>query len=325
MLFTDGMKLSIVGLGHERGGLLALAAGMPMTILLATFSARFLVTTSWTNAALLAAILSPTDPVLAAAIVNRTSVPNRVRTLLNVESGLNDGLALPVVMVLIEIAGPKDVHAVRLAAELLAGAAIGLILPPIYFRAEQFGLFGVMRRKQALAVVAVPLAVFGVALRAGTNVFLAMFFAGASVRTWACGLQSSAEQVGDVLADLARLAAVIVFAAAVSFSVVRGLGFGDYLFVALMIVLIRPVAFAPMFPLLRLTLSEWAVVAWFGPRGFSSLIYAILLLSSQVAGSEQLFHVAALVIVVSMAAYSSTAAPVAGWLARQGHHQRQLR
>ena len=74
---------------------------------------------------LVAAVLSPTDPVLAAAIVGRRAVPSRVRHLLNVESGLNDGLALPVVVVLIDVAARRPVDLASLGLALVGGVGSG--------------------------------------------------------------------------------------------------------------------------------------------------------------------------------------------------------
>ena len=86
---------------------------------------------SWPEALLVAAVLAPTDPVFAAAIVGREEVPGRLRHLLNVESGLNDGLALPVVLVLLTVVGGPDDQYGPLAGELALGILIGIVVPAI--------------------------------------------------------------------------------------------------------------------------------------------------------------------------------------------------
>lgn len=81
----------------------ALLVEMPLTFGGIAVCAYLLTDFSWTEAFLIGAVLSPTDPVFAAAIVGREEIPNRLRRLLNVESGLNDGLALPVVLIMLAI------------------------------------------------------------------------------------------------------------------------------------------------------------------------------------------------------------------------------
>ena len=96
VLFVDGMKLGLSGTrsGRPLAGR-TLLVGLPLTLALIAVAARWLLDVSWHNAFLLGAMLAPTDPVLAEAVVGRKAIPERVRNLLNVESGLNDGLTLP--------------------------------------------------------------------------------------------------------------------------------------------------------------------------------------------------------------------------------------
>lgn len=89
----------------------ALLFGLPLTLALTAVFAHYIVGLPWLESLLLGAILAPTDPVFAAAIVGREEVPGRLRHLLNVESGVNDGLALPFVLVLLALTGgvpPKE-------------------------------------------------------------------------------------------------------------------------------------------------------------------------------------------------------------------------
>src|SRR5665811_1017753 len=96
---------------------------------------------SWAECILLGAVLSPTDPVFAAAIVGREEVPYRLRHLLNVESGLNDGLALPVVLIMINVVGddPNTVGSILL--KLVAGIALGVVIPYVFIKLEETRFF----------------------------------------------------------------------------------------------------------------------------------------------------------------------------------------
>ena len=98
VLFVDGGRLSLRELhaGWRLSGR-ALGLGMPLALVLVAVATHYLVGLDWTTSLLVGAILSPTDPVFASAIVGRTEVPLRLRRLLNIESGVNDGLALPFV------------------------------------------------------------------------------------------------------------------------------------------------------------------------------------------------------------------------------------
>ncbi len=132
VLFTDGMR---VGLGELRSAWRlpgrALMLGLPLTLAATAVLARYVAGLPWVESLLIGAVLSPTDPVFAAAIVGREEIPYRLRNLLNVESGLNDGLALPIVVVLLAVVGPESIHSVDLISEVIAGVAIGIVVPAI--------------------------------------------------------------------------------------------------------------------------------------------------------------------------------------------------
>ena len=111
VLFTDGQRASVPALreGWRLSGR-ALGLGMPLAMIGIAIPAHYLVNLDWPTAFLLGAILSPTDPVFASALVGRADVPLRLRRLLNVESGLNDGLALPFVLIFLAMAKHENSH-----------------------------------------------------------------------------------------------------------------------------------------------------------------------------------------------------------------------
>src|SRR5918998_1876078 len=108
VLFTDGMQAGVRDLARAwRLPARALLLGMPLTMAGTALFGHYVAGLPWTQAWLVGAVLSPTDPVFAAAIVGRSDVPRRLRLLLNVKSGVNDGLALPVVIVLLAVVGGR--------------------------------------------------------------------------------------------------------------------------------------------------------------------------------------------------------------------------
>ena len=127
VLFTDGQRASVPALreGWRLSGR-ALGLGMPLAMIGIAVPAHYLVHLDWPTALLLGAILSPTDPVFASALVGRSDIPLRLRRLLNVESGLNDGLALPFVLIFLALAKHESSHIGEVLLELVLGLVIGV-------------------------------------------------------------------------------------------------------------------------------------------------------------------------------------------------------
>ena len=144
VLFTDGMRVGVRDLikAWQLPGR-ALLFGMPLTMLFTAIAAHFLAGLGWVEAFLIGAILVPTDPVFASAIVGRQEVPRRLRHLLNVESGVNDGLALPVVIALLAVASHQEVHFLEYVSEVAGGSCWGSWSPGPAFawsKADSFKL-----------------------------------------------------------------------------------------------------------------------------------------------------------------------------------------
>src|SRR5690606_28702703 len=127
VLFTDGMRVGWADLRdawHLPGR--ALGWGFPLTLLLTALAAHYIAGLGWPESLLTGAALASTDPVFAAALIGNERVPGRLRHLLNVESGVNDGLALPFVVIFLAVAaGSGDLHLAELGSELLVGVLIG--------------------------------------------------------------------------------------------------------------------------------------------------------------------------------------------------------
>jgi hypothetical protein len=139
----------------------------------------------WPEALLIGAVLSPTDPVFAAALVGNDKVPDRLRHLLNVESGVNDGLALPFFIVFLAVtASSKDLHLPELAFEILLGVAVGVAIPVMAILLERLRIFAASGAYEPLNGVAIGLLVLAVAQTTHANLFLAAFTAGITVATF---------------------------------------------------------------------------------------------------------------------------------------------
>lgn len=314
VLFTDGMR---VGLAELRSAWRlpgrALMLGLPLTLAATAVLARVVAGLPWVEAFLLGAVLSPTDPVFAAAIVGREEIPYRLRHLLNVESGLNDGLALPIVIVLLAVIGPGSIHSVNLISEVFAGVAIGMVVPAVAIRLERSSVFEAATAYEPLNAFAIGLLVFALASLTGANAFLAAFSAGITVATMSPAIRDAFHQFGELVTELLKLAAVLVFGALISPRFLGEIPVSGYLFAAGALLLARPASLGLAMLGSTLHLRERIAAAWFGPKGFASLVYGLLILKSGVSASSELFHLVALVVVVSIVAHSSTDVVIARW------------
>lgn len=199
VLFTDGMRVGFRDLRTAwRLPGRALLLGLPLTLALTAVFAHYLVGLPWLESFLLGAILAPTDPVFAAAIVGREEVPARLRHLLNVESGVNDGLALPIVLILLAAAGGSNAHGEELLLEIVLGIAVGVIVPVIVLGLERLPFLQAIRSMQPLLAVSIGLLVLAIC-QATANLFLGAFAAGITVATLGKGLRHDFEQFGELV------------------------------------------------------------------------------------------------------------------------------
>ena len=317
VLFTDALLLGVRELAASwRLPGRALALGMPLTWLVTAGLAVALTSLPLVEALLLAAVLAPTDPVLASAIVGQEHVPQRLRQLLQVESGLNDGLALPVVLTLMAIAGPDDVTAGALLTELGIGVALGIGIPVVILTIMRLEVLRAAEVYEPLVGLGIGLAVLASAKVFHGNIFLAAFAAGVTVTTLAPEVRETFHRVGEPLTELLKLGALLVFGALLSAENLGDITTGDVAFAVLVIVLARPVSIALSLLGSRLSRGERLTAAWFGPKGFASVVYGLLVLNSGLDEAVHLFHLAAIAIALSMVVHSSTDVAIAERFAR---------
>lgn len=314
VLFTDGMRIN--GRDLRRAWQLpgrALLLGMPLTFGVLALFGRYVAGLSWAGAFLVGAVLSPTDPVFTAAIVGREEIPWRLRHLLNVESGMNDGLALPMVLVLLAIAGAQPVNIDHWLIELGLGVVIGVAVPWLSRRIEQVPWFRIYESYAPLYSVAVGILVYATAALIGANQFLAAFFAGITLASVRPAVWQEFHAFAEPLVELIKLAALFVFAALLTPRMFAEIGVGGYCFAVLALVVARPAGIVPALAGSGLTWREQLTAAWFGPKGFASIVYGILVLRAQVHQTDNIFDLIAVVVALSIIAHSSTDVVFARW------------
>jgi NhaP-type Na+/H+ or K+/H+ antiporter len=323
ILFHDAAQVRPAQIGAEKG-LIArlLGIGFPLTILLGYLLARVLFPDLDPMMALLiATALAPTDAGLGAATVLNPVVPTRVRRMLNVESGLNDGLATPMVLFTIAVvAGAEGVgpgqSLAAAALELTIGVAVG-----VGVGAGSGALLGWSRARglstgssRVLSLLMIPFLAYGMALLTGGNGFVAAFVAGtafAGASRWL----SEEDPLGlaESVSDLLAAAVWLVFGiAAVPFvwSAVTG---REVLFGVLALTVLRMVPVAVALVGTHLLRPTVAFVGWFGPRGLASVIFALIALESleQDDALRTVLATIAFTVLLSVVAHGFSAEPLA--------------
>jgi NhaP-type Na+/H+ or K+/H+ antiporter len=300
----------------------ALVIAMPLTLLLLALMAKLLFTSlSWPEAFLLGSVLAATDPVVTSAVVTSQRVPAAVRHALNLESGLNDGLALPFVLFFIILAsagGDAGTEAAKLAGEAAFGAFIGLVLGQIAGRVtHHVPGGGIVRRYEGIYALGVGLLAYGIADDTFGNGLIAVFVCGISLgvaeRAIADDFVVFSENVSSILQ-------VLTFFAFGALIVTTGYHSNIALliaFIAFALFIARPVAIFLSFLRVDLPKPHRAFIAWFGPKGVAGMLFAVLVLNSQVEEGNRIFETAAFVILASILIHGLTDTLGTTWIERR--------
>lgn len=325
-LFADGLVVEDELLrNHWTPTALALVVAMPVTMALLALAAMVLYPVlTWQEAFLLGAVLSPTDPVVTSSVVTSPRVPSTVRHTLNLESGLNDGLALPFVLFFLTLAtgaGSAGTEAARLAGEAVVGAAVGVGLAlagaALLARLPR----GVERKYLGIYALGLAFLAFGIAEETGWgNGLIAVFVTGIAL---AVARHTVPEDVLDFNESLSALFQVITFTLFGALIVATGLGGSMVrlaLFIGFTLLVARPVAVMLAFIPIREPLPHKLFIAWFGPKGVASMLFALLVLSSTDVHRSVVFDIASVTIIASIVAHGLTdtvgASVLVRWLER---------
>lgn len=328
VLFHDAAELQPRQLRRESaftGRLLLI--GLPLTIGAGFLLARGLFPEIGVWLALLiAAALAPTDAGLGAATVMNPVVPGRVRRILNVESGLNDGLATPVVLFAVAaaagLADDEAGHGVLEAAlELVIGAVVGALIGFGAGRLIEWsrGRGWADRGLLPIATLAVPLLCYYGAVGLGGNGFIAAFVAG----TAAAASQASVEEVHESMALTGLTSTFLSYAVWMLFGVTAVahlapfLSWQNIVFAVLSLTVVRMAPVALSLVGSGLKRQTAAFVGWFGPRGLASIIFGLIAFESlhEDPAVATVLSVIATTVVLSVIAHGLTAPP---WADRYG-------
>ena len=232
------------------------------------------------------------------------------------ESGLNDGLALPVVLILIAAIGGPEVDYGVLALELVGGIVLGVVIPLLVTLLLRVRFLTTTPLYAALGPAAIAIIIYGLAVATGANLYLAAFSAGITIASASPEMRDGFIEYGEYIAEIVKLLAIFVFGALIAPSVLADVSLLGYVFAVLILVVARPVAVELALIGSKLPWEERATAAWFGPKGFASVLYGLLVLESGNPDAAHLFHLIVVAISISIIAHSSTDVPIAAYFAK---------
>jgi len=313
VLFTDAASLQFSSWRKDADlPSRLLGIGLPLTIAIGAVTAALLFTDlSFWEAAIIGAIIAPTDAALGQAVISNQRVPARIRQALDVESGLNDGVSLPFVIIFAGLAAESTtVRAfetfireigVAVAVGLVVGIAAGWLLD----RAAKAAWMGAAW--SGIAVVAIASIAFIIADEGGGSGFIATFVAGLAYGTVTRGKIKPndllAADLGLVLVQISFL----FFGALILVPALENLTWQIALMAVLALTVARIVPVAISMIGTGLAWPSLLYVGWFGPRGLATIVFtALVVTSTDLSGIETITTVAAITVGLSVLAHGAT-------------------
>lgn len=325
ILFRDGLEVEGEMLQtHWRLPLRKLVLAMPMTAAIVAVAARLITNLSWTESFLLGALLSPTDPVLSASVVTNPRVPRLIRHSLNLESGMNDGLALPAVLALSAALSSTSSTFVwwRFVLEnvgfgLLWGLVMGLVAARLMPRDRGLGA-GIPSHQRALYAVGVAFATYGTELiPPHGNGLIAVFVAAIALGIRRPDIRTYFHQQSEDLVEIVKVGVFLVFGSLLTLHGLFGDGWAAIAVAVATLFVARPCA---VFTALIGTATDTATrafMSWFGPKGVATMTFSLLVLSAHITAGARIFNLAALTVFCSIVVHGLTDTAGVEWIARR--------
>ena len=315
VLFSDAARVRVHDLRDDVGLVVRLlAVGLPLTVLAGWGLAAWLFPGMgvWVSL-LVGAALAPTDAALGLPVVSNPVVPARVRRLITVESGLNDGIVTPVVVIAIAGAAASGGHAGGALRELAIGVAVGVAVGFAggWLLRWARGRGWAAEDFVGVAALALALLAYATALEVDGNGFVAAFCGGIAFGA-AAGRLAEAELVFlEQASGAVSLLVWLAFGAVAVPIVFDRLTWSLLLYAVLSLTAIRMVPVLLAVTGAGLDRRTVAFVGWFGPRGLASLVFALLALEELGGGADEAVAVIAVTVLLSVLAHGFTAAPLA--------------
>ena len=306
VLFSDAVGVNIREVReHKRLALVILGPGTLLPALLIALAAHWMLGVGAAGAAILGAALASTDPVLLRTVLRSPALPATARVALRLESGMNDVLLLPiVVLAILTTRGPmmemREVgrHVVGL---FLLGPALGALVgwAGITMLASVRSRIGVRRDYESLYALGTGFAAYAAAEAVGGSGFLAAFAAGLAIAALDVELCDCFLEYGEATAEMLLLLTFVAFGTSLIWTGFTVASVTTISFAVIALV-IRTAVLYPVLSFAGVRGQDRALIAWFGPRGLSSLLLVLLAVFGNVPGSEAWFTVTCLVVLLSL-------------------------
>jgi sodium/hydrogen antiporter len=298
-----------------------LIAAMPLTAVVVALATKLLIGLSWTESFLVGALLSPTDPVLSSNVVTNPRVPAIVRGSLNLESGLNDGLALPAVLALAASLAPSGDFVVwKFVCENLGfGFGVGLVVGLI---ASLTPTRPLAAHQQALVALGVAFLAYGTAvLLPNGNGLISVFVAAIVLGIRRPDMREAFAKQSLDLVEIVKLGIFAVFGSLLTWHGLTSTGWAGLGVALVTLFVARPVAVMCSLVGTPVDLATRGFMAWFGPKGVATMTFSLLILSENLAHGNTIFDLAALTVIISVFAHGVTDRAGAEWM---GNHAEQV-
>lgn len=328
ILFRDGLEVEGEMLQQAwHVPLRSLVIAMPVTCGLVALATHVLVGLTWGESLLVGALLTPTDPVLSSSVVTNPRVPRLIRHSLNLESGLNDGLALPAVLAfsaaLETTGGHFDVLAFVLqdiGVGLLTGVVVAVAAARLIPRSDRLDR-DMPAHQKSLYALGVAFCAYGIAvLPPHGNGLIAVYVGAIVFGLMRPDMRLYFEQRADDIVEIVKLGVFVVFGSLLTLHGLFADGWCAVALVAFTLLVARPAAIFAALPWSGLDNATKAFIAWFGPKGVATMTFSLLVLGSTVSNAGRIFNLAALCVFVSIVAHGLTDHPGANWIAAR--HER---
>lgn len=322
ILFSDASRISL-RLFREEYDLprRLLGLGLPLTILAGLCVGILMLTELplW-QAAVLATVLAPTDAALAQAVIGSESVPGRIRQALNVESGLNDGICFPILLLFIYLADMSGGHYTAkywiqfITFQLIIGPLIGIIVGYI---GGKLVLWSVNKNFmtgnfQRLSIVGLSFLAFFAADLVGGNGFISAFFAGLIFGNTARMVSGPIFNFGEAEGELFILLTFMLFGSIMVPEVLQSFSFIYLIYALISLTVLRMIPVAISLIGKGLTTSSLLYLGWFGPRGAASILYVLMVVDKHsLSGENIIFTITATTVLMSVFLHGITAVPFA--------------
>jgi sodium/hydrogen antiporter len=307
VLFSDAIAADIGDVKRHRGiAALVLGPGTLIPAAIIALSGHLLLGLTLLQSAIIGAALASTDPVLLRNLLRRPSLPPTARMALRLESGMNDVVLLPIVVLatlLVQSGGNLDVmefarHAIGL---FLLGPALGAFVgwTAITLLEQIRSRTGVRRDYESLYALGVAFTAFAAAESVGGSGFLAAFAAGLMVAALDVELCDCFLDYGQATAEMFLLFTFVAFGGWLIWTGLEVISVPALIF-AFIALSARTVVLLPVLARTGLAARDRRLIAWFGPRGLSSLLLILLPVFAEMPGSVHLFQITSLVVLLSV-------------------------